>query len=65
MAAPVPPIGELVEISLQVLPADAVVGSERPPFEVRKDAMNPRQEHMCCHRTDDLGLVVVILEAAV
>ncbi len=45
--------------------ADAVVGSERPSFEVGEDAMDPRQHDMRRHRADDLWTMCEAGEAAI
>ena len=61
----VPAEDELFEIAAQVRRADAVVGSERPSLEVGEDAMYPWQDDVRRHFADDLGLMVVALEAFV
>src|SRR5215469_18115496 len=48
-----------------MLSADAMIGSEREAFEVCKDTMNPGQQDMRCHGSDDLWLVFVVLQAAI
>jgi hypothetical protein len=56
---------EFVEVSAQILPADAIVGGERPPLEVREGAVDPGQQHVRRHRADNLGLVLVFPAAPV
>lgn len=65
MASAIPAEDELFEVAAQVWRADAVISAERPSLEVGEDAMDPRQDHMRRHFADDLGLVVVALEAFV
>lgn len=65
MATSVPAIDELIEIPAQMLSAGAVIGPKRPPLEAREDAVNPGQEHMSRHRADNLGPVIVILQAGI
>ena len=65
VTASIPAKDELFEVAAQVRRADAVIGAERPSLEIGEDAMDPRQDHMRRHLADDLGLVVVALEAFV
>lgn len=65
MAATIPAEDEFFEIALQVRFADAVICAERPAFKVGEDAVDPWQDHMRRHFANDLGLVVVSLEAAI
>ena len=46
MPAPIPAKDEFLEIATQVRLADAVVGAERPGFEIGEDAVDPRQDDM-------------------
>ena len=64
MAAAVPAEHELVEIAAQMGAAQAMEGSERPALQVQ----NTRWIHVSTRwasRTDDLGLVVVVGQAAI
>ena len=56
---------ELVEIAAQMGAAQAMEGSERPALQVREHTMDPRQHEMGGRCTDDLGLVVVVGQAAI
>ena len=46
--------GELVEVGLQALLAQAVVDAERPGFQVGEDAVGLRQDDVGGHRADDV-----------
>ena len=48
---------ELVEVGLQVFAAQAVIDAQRPCLEVGEDAMDPGQNEMGGHGSDDMGLV--------
>ena len=65
VAAAVPAEHELVEIAAQMGAAQAMEGSERPALQVREHTMDPRQHEMGERCTDDLGLVVVVGQAAI
>ena len=56
-SAPVEAEDELVEVGLQVLASEAVVDAQRPGLEVGEDAMNPGQDHMGGHVSDDVRVV--------
>ena len=45
--------------------AQAMEGSERPALQVRRTHDDPRQHEMGERCTDDLGLVVVVGQAAI
>ena len=64
-AAAVPAEHELVEVAAQMGAAQAMEGSERPALQVREHTMDPRQHEMGGRCTDDLGLVVVVGQAAI
>ena len=61
----VPAEHELVEVAAQMGAAQAMEGSERPALQVREHTMDPRQHEMGGRCTDDLGLVVVVGQAAI
>ena len=65
VAAAVPAEHELVEVAAQMGAAQAMEGSERPALQVREHTMDPRQHEMGGRCTDDLGLVVVVGQAAI
>ncbi len=65
VAAAVPAKDELVEVSLQVLAAQAVEGSQRPSLEIGKDAVGPLQHDMGGHGSDDFRVVDVTGQAGV
>ncbi len=65
VAAAVPAEHELVEIAAQMGAAQAMEGSERPALQVREHTMDPDQHEMGGRCTDDLGLVVVVGQAAI
>ena len=48
---------ELVEIGLKVFAAQAVADAQGPDLEVGEDAMDPGQDDMGGHRTDDMGIM--------
>ena len=56
-AAAVESEDEFVEIALEMFPAQAVVGAERPGLQVGEDAMDPGQHDMGGHFADDMGIV--------
>ena len=48
---------ELVEVGLQVLASEAVVDAQRPGLEVGEDTMNPGQDDMGGHVSNDVRVV--------
>ena len=56
-SAPVEAEDELVEVGLQVLASETVVDAQRPGLEVGEDAMNPGQDDMGGHVSNDVGVV--------
>ena len=48
---------ELVEISLKMVAAEAVIDAERPGFEVGEHPMDPGKHDMGGHRSNHMGLV--------
>src|SRR6266581_2826068 len=56
-AATVEAEDELVEIGLEVFAAQAVVDAQGPDLEVGEDPMDPGQDDMGGHRTDDMGIM--------
>ena len=56
-AAAVKAEDELVEIGLKMFAAQAVVDAQGPDLEIGEDAMDPGQDDMGGHRTDDLGIM--------
>jgi len=56
-AAPVEAEDGLVEIGLKVFAAQAVVDAQGPDLEVGEDAMDPGQDDLGGHRTDDMRIM--------
>ena len=48
---------EFVEVALEVLAAQAMVDAQGPDLEVGEDPVDPGQDDMSGHLTDDMGLV--------
>ncbi len=65
IAAPVEAEDELVETGLDMSAAQAVIDAERPGFEVGEDPMDPGQDDVGGHGTDDMGLVPDVLGAGI
>ena len=57
--------GELVEVGLEMLPAQAVVDAQAPALRVGEDAVDPRQHDVRGHGPDHLGVVLDVLERGV
>ena len=56
---------ELVEIGLQVFPAQPVIDPTGPAVEVGEHLMDPGQDKMCGHGADDVGIVLVDGDAGI
>ena len=56
---------EFIEIGLDMFFPQAVIDTGRPAFEVREDAMNPRQNDMGGHRSDGLRLMGLAFKAGI
>ena len=65
VASPVLAKDEFIEVAPQVRLAHAVIGPERPSFEIGEDAMDPRQQDVRRHRADDFSAMEEAGEAAV
>ena len=48
---------ELVEISLEMLGAQAVIDAQGPALEVGEDAVDPGEHEMARHRPDHMGIM--------
>src|SRR5256885_424355 len=64
-AAAVEPEGELVEVGLEVLLAQAVVDPQRPPLRVREHAVDPGQHQVRRGIADHPRVVLDVLEPLV
>src|SRR5690349_21493275 len=64
-AAAVEAEGELIEIGLKVLAAQAVIDAERPDLEVGEDAVHPRQDDMGRHLADHMGIMMDARDASI
>src|SRR3569833_3488340 len=64
-AAAVEAEGELVQVGLEVLLAQAVVDAQRPPLGVGEDAVDPGQHEVGRRLPDHLRVVLDLLEVAV
>ena len=53
--APVVAEDEFVEVGIEVLAAEAMVGAEAPPLQEREKSMDPFQRHVPRHVADDTG----------
>jgi hypothetical protein len=51
---------EFIEISVDVLAAQAVIRAEAPSLHQREGPVNPWQDNMCRHLADDARIVPVI-----
>src|ERR1700739_1876886 len=49
---------EFVEVGLEVLAAQAVIDTQRPGFEIGKDAVGPGEHDMSSHLADRMRVVV-------
>ena len=56
---------EFVEISVDVLAAEAAICAERPSLEQRESAMDPRKDDMTGHCTDDSGIVPIVIQPGI
>ena len=56
---------ELVEVGLQVFPAQPVIDPTGPALEVGEHLMDPGQDKMCGHGADDVGIVLVDGDAGI
>ena len=65
VVAPVVAEGELLEVGVDVLPPQAVIGAEPPAFHEREDAMYPLKRDMRRHLADDARVVAVTGEAII
>ena len=50
---------EFIEISVDVLAAQAVICAEAPAFHQRESPMNPRQDNVARHLADDAWIVPI------
>jgi hypothetical protein len=48
---------EFIEVGLEVFATQPVVDAQGPHLEVGEDPVNPGQDDMGCHLTDDVGIV--------
>ena len=62
---PVPAEHELVEVSLEMRPAQSMVRPQCPTLEVREHAVGPDQNMMSRCHADDLGIMFVLGEALI
>ena len=58
--APIVAEGELFQIGVDMLAAQAVIGAKAPAFQQRENPMNPRQHHMSRHLADDARIVPIV-----
>jgi len=58
--APIVAKGELFQVGVHVLAAQAVIGAEAPALQQRENPMNPRQDHMPRHLADDARIVPIV-----
>ena len=65
VAAAVEAKDELIEIALDVFAAQAVIGAERPAFEIGEDAVGPGQHDRGSHSADNMRIVGDIGSAAI
>ena len=47
---------ELIEVGLEVLASQPVIHAQGPDLEVGKDPVDPRQDDVCSHLADDMGI---------
>jgi len=59
VGAPIVSEDKLVEIGVDVLVAQSMMGAEPPTFHQREDTVNPWQDHMACHLAERPGVVSV------
>ena len=53
---------EIIQIALKMRFSEAVIDAHGPSFGIAKDTMDPGEQDMGCHRTDDLRLVLDVLD---
>lgn len=58
--AAIVPKDELVEVRVEMLWAQTVVGAQSPALHQREDAMDPWQGDMACHSAHDARIVPII-----
>src|SRR5689334_19075639 len=63
--APIISEDELVEVAVDVLAAQPVIGAEPPALHQREDSVNPWQDHMTRHLADHPRVVSVIGEPGI
>src|SRR5512143_799780 len=63
--APIEAEDELVEVGLQVRPAQPVIDAEPPPLRVGEDSVHPGQDDVRGHWPDHLGVVLDVLERGI
>src|SRR5438309_11923719 len=63
--APIVSEDKLVEISVDVLAPQPMIGAEPPTLHQREDTMNPGQDHMAGHLADRPRVVSVIGEPGI
>ena len=56
---------ELVQIRIDMLAAQAVIGAQPPPLHQREDPVNPRQHDMGRHRADHARVMPVVGESGI
>jgi len=54
---------ELVEVIVEMLGTQSMVGAEAPAFEQSEDSMNPFERDVSSHIADDTGVVAIAFEA--
>ena len=65
MPSPVPAEDELIEIGLDVWPAEAVVDAQAQALQVREHPVDPGEKHMGGHHAHGFGQVPAALHALV
>ena len=53
---------EFVQIRIDVLTAETMVGAEAPPLQEGEDPMDPFEGDVPCHAADHAGIVAVVRE---
>src|SRR3954468_23540945 len=53
---------EFVQVRIDVLTAETMVGAEAPPLQEGEDPMDPFEGDVPCHAADHAGIVAVIRE---
>jgi hypothetical protein len=54
---------ELVEVGVDVLTAEMIVGAETPTLQGREDPMNPLQRNVRRHVADDGGIMPLAFQS--